>query len=247
MRCFAYGSNLDAQDWLRHCAERGVASDGLRPAGPAVLPDMTLLFDYFAVSRGGGVANIAPRVGHLVHGALFEVDAPTWRILDDKESAPSRYARTQRTAILPGGSHEPVVVYEVVPERRGAFTAPTRDYLDAVRRGYVRFGLPLDVLERAATGDAPLPCVQGFFCADAQARPMLQHAERAGISLHESLPAVSAEGVHGVLYRFDDLPAALRTLDAAAGAADVRTLVMVTRADARVERAWSHTTAPAVR
>ncbi len=36
---FAYGSNLDAEDWAAHCARRGIDPAVLRPVGPATLPE----------------------------------------------------------------------------------------------------------------------------------------------------------------------------------------------------------------
>lgn len=245
MRCFAYGSNLDAQDWARHCAAVGAAPQGLKPVSPAVLVDMALLFDYYAASRGGGVANVAPRVGHLVHGALFEADAATWRVLDDKEGAPTRYARTRRTAILPEGRLEEVIVYEVLASRRGDFVAPSPAYLAAVRRGYDRFGLPAASLERAAAGVPPRADVCAVFWPD----PRLGEAMRETAPASQVLPAMDATGRRGALHRYAEITEALALLDAAvgtvgparqAGAQPARTLVSVTLPDGRAERAWCH-------
>lgn len=245
MRCFAYGSNLDAQDWARHCAAVGAAPQGLRPVSPAVLVDMTLLFDYYAESRGGGVANVAPRVGHLVHGALFEADATTWRVLDDKEGAPTRYARARRIAILPDGRPEEVIVYEVLASRRGGFVAPSPAYLAAVRRGYARFGLPAAPLERAAAGMPPLADVSAVFWSG----PWAGDAVRGATPASQVLPAMDATGRRGALHRYAAITEALPLLDAAVAAAGtprdaeqqpVRTLVTVTLPDGRTERAWCH-------
>ena len=245
MRCFAYGSNLDAQDWARHCASVGAAPEGLRPVGAAVLPDMALIFDYYAASRGGGVANVAPCVGHLVHGALFEADAATWRVLDDKEGAPTRYARAHRIAILADGRRESVVVYEVLASRRGGFVPPSAAYLAAVRRGYARFGLPPQPLERAATGAAPQADVSAVFCRSPAECELMRRV--AGTS--EALPAVDAAGLQGILHRCAEISAGLPMLDAAVGLGEpsqrartsrVRTLVRVTLPDGRTDRAWCH-------
>ena len=39
MMYFAYGSNLDDEDWGRFCKKNDLSVDGIVPVGPAILPD----------------------------------------------------------------------------------------------------------------------------------------------------------------------------------------------------------------
>jgi hypothetical protein len=154
---FAYGSNLDSTDWAAWCARQGHDPDCIRPVGPATLPDAELVFDYHSTSRGGGALNLSTRPGQCVDGILFRVSPAGWRALDRKEGAPRAYVRRTRTAILPGGTCVQAATYEVVPDRREGFVAPTPDYLDICLRGRRAHGLGTRMLERAASGAAAEP------------------------------------------------------------------------------------------
>ena len=93
---FAYGSNLDWQNWSEFCARHGADPHCMKPIEPAFLPDVELVFNYRSVLREGGALNIRPRKGQVVHGMLFEVTDRGWEVLDRKESvAAGCYARTQ--------------------------------------------------------------------------------------------------------------------------------------------------------
>ena len=49
---FAYGSNLDFDDWSRWCKQKQKDPSGLVELEPAFLPDYELRFHYYSGSRG---------------------------------------------------------------------------------------------------------------------------------------------------------------------------------------------------
>lgn len=161
---FAYGSNLDRDDWTRYCAGHGVDPDCLRPIEPALLPDAELAFNYRSESRNGGALNLVPRRGQIVHGVLFDASDEAWRLLDIKEGvAAGQYARSERVAIVRGGRAVPVITYEVRPERIESFVTPAHGYVDIVARGLSAHGLPRSQLDAVARGERPAPAVDGLF------------------------------------------------------------------------------------
>src|SRR5271168_2880219 len=88
---FAYGSNLDNTDWAAWCTRNGFDPGCIQAIGPAVLPDVELVFDYHSQGRCGGVLNLRPRLGQCVDGMLFEVSDEGNEALDAKEGAPYVY------------------------------------------------------------------------------------------------------------------------------------------------------------
>ena len=84
MLYFGYGSNLDEEDWIRWCRQRGFKHDGLKEIGPAWIDGFVLDFNYFSMTRGAGAANLrflgSGRAA--APGALFEIDEYTRDILD---------------------------------------------------------------------------------------------------------------------------------------------------------------------
>jgi hypothetical protein len=78
---FAYGSNLNLDDWHCWCAERGYPCDLLEPVCPAALPDHELIFGHDSTSRRGGVLDIRRSRGHIVRGMLFRARPDGWKAL----------------------------------------------------------------------------------------------------------------------------------------------------------------------
>jgi gamma-glutamylcyclotransferase (GGCT)/AIG2-like uncharacterized protein YtfP len=87
-RYFGYGSNLN--DW------RGL---GLRPIGPATLPDEVLAFECRSRSRRCSTLNIRRHRGGVVEGYLFAVFQNDWNALDRKEGHPGFYRRETVTVL----------------------------------------------------------------------------------------------------------------------------------------------------
>ena len=145
---FAYGSNLDAEDWSAFCAAHGFDPNAQRPIGPAVLPGEALVFDYRSARRGCGALNIRPQEGAVVDGYLFEIE--DWAALDLKEGHPHRYRRERVGVRDQAGRAVEAQTYRVVPAMRTGLVPPSEHYLAICRAGRARYGLSLEGLEAAA-------------------------------------------------------------------------------------------------
>ena len=132
--------------------------------GSAFLPDRRLAFTHRSTTRGGGVLDVPPARGRAVAGVLFRLDGDdAVATLDRKEGDGHVYRRFEAVALTEDGACRPVFAYEVVPEKREPFVAPSPAYLDVVRRGYEDHGLPTEPLWIAAAGGSPAGPVAGLF------------------------------------------------------------------------------------
>ena len=129
---FAYGANLDLRRFRRRCP-------GATVVGRARLSDHRLAFTRYSSAEKGGVADIVPEPGVEVWGALYEIDASSFAMLDDYEGAPRAYRReTMRVTDDAGVEHEAAVY---VANKTGDF-APSRQYLAQIARGAREHELP---------------------------------------------------------------------------------------------------------
>ena len=73
---FAYGSNLDFDDWSLWCSKKNANPEGLVEYRRAFLPGFTVKYSHYSSGREGGAANLYPVANNLVgtYGALFEID-----------------------------------------------------------------------------------------------------------------------------------------------------------------------------
>ncbi|UCH47641.1 MAG: gamma-glutamylcyclotransferase [Betaproteobacteria bacterium] len=270
---FAYGSNLDAQNWAEFCARYDADPACMKPIGTAWLPDCELVFNYRSVLRAGGALNIRERKGHFVHGALFEVTELGWEVLDIKESvAKGCYTRIEHMAIMHGGRPLPVTTYQVTPQRQEGFVPPSDEYSEIVSRGLKAFGLPSTQYENAARNQRSEPDAEGVFVYGTLMRGETNHDAirqhdpeetlrgRARGRLHATAadyPMLDVhehqvhEVVHGEFMRFFDAGPVLETLDevetfggyARDGNEYVRTLVEVDTGHSTTRLAWTYVVA----
>lgn len=262
-RYFAYGSNLNTQDWHRWCRERGFPEGLLHPLFPAFLPDRGLAFTVHSSSRQGGVLDIVPRLGHLVEGVVFEVAEGGWAALDQKEGAPSFYRALDMEVLTFDGEAHPVRTYEVLPHLRRSHVQPSEAYLATVRKGYEAHSLSPRHLETAAQGkiaDAALnnlfaygTLMRGecrFHVLAAQVEVALLAESRGVLQDLGAYPGMQldAEGLHwvqGDFFKLSNL-SVLADLDriegfpgfTAAGGLFRRRLTDVGMTDGRVRPAW---------
>jgi gamma-glutamylcyclotransferase (GGCT)/AIG2-like uncharacterized protein YtfP len=160
---FAFGSNLDSQDrdaWMQAHGHPGARFDAV---GPALLLDRRLSFERFSRGRGGGALTLSVAPGHIVEGALFEINEAALEALDAKEGHPHAYLREEVHAILPDGRCRPALTYDVPPDRRMPHAPPTSSYHAVVRRGLLAHGLGTEALDAAAQGRMPVPGVPHLF------------------------------------------------------------------------------------
>lgn len=267
---FAYGSNLDDEDWKHFCDTNAISADCITPIGPAVLPDHELTFNVYSSTRGGGALNIRERLGSYVCGALFEVGDVGWQALDLKEGVSERvYARVNKSVLTPNGSTISVATYEVLPESQRDFIQPTNHYVQVVRRGLQRFNFSEEYLNEAAA-NCPFPDASiGIFTygtlmsgesrhskieslhfvrhTDAVADGLL-HATKLDYPMLDISKNKKFKTIKGELFYFSNLSEAIAVLDIAEGFSNFgadyneydRTLLNVRLTNEETTLAWCY-------
>jgi gamma-glutamylcyclotransferase (GGCT)/AIG2-like uncharacterized protein YtfP len=158
---FAYGSNLNRDDWSQSCEEKGYQPEPLSIRSIGYLPDHDIRFSRRSKTRNGGVLDIVRRIGQIVPGVIFQVTDGDWDRLDEKEGAPSVYERIETTAIDQSGQEVAVETYRVTEPKQ--FIEPSPKYLSVVRDGLESYGLATNALESAALNEPTNPLVDAFF------------------------------------------------------------------------------------
>jgi gamma-glutamylcyclotransferase (GGCT)/AIG2-like uncharacterized protein YtfP len=227
---FAYGSNLDADNWVQWCEVNGYDPGSIELIGRAWLPDYEPVFHYQSRLRKGGALDVRPRRGTATPGALFRVR--DWTGLDAKEGLSGAYnRRLEVTALTDDGRGHAAVTYCVCDERLGSFVAPESEYQEIVTRGLSRFGHGHDQFSAAARGESSPSISNAIFAYGTLMRGQRSHdlvasrlrrlhnparvtsASLVRIDWYPGL-VLSAEGVvHGELLELDDVGAALCELD----------------------------------
>jgi gamma-glutamylcyclotransferase (GGCT)/AIG2-like uncharacterized protein YtfP len=228
---FAYGSNLDSENWVLWCEKRGYDPASIEALGPAWLPDHELVFHYQSRLRKGGALDLRPRRGSTIPGALFRVN--DWEGLDAKEGVSGGYYhRVSVTALTDDGQAHPATTYRVCDGRVDDFVPPAPEYREMVTRGLSCFGHGHDGFLAAARGASAPPRPAAIFTYGTLMRGEPSHhllaarvrrahgaAQVIGASLiqldwYPGLVLGGGNGpVHGELYELDDPTAALETLD----------------------------------
>ena len=131
---FAYGSNLNHEGMQYRCPDA-------EPVAAATLEGWTLSFR--------GVADIEPRDGGRVQGAVWQISDDDLARLDTYEGYPSLYGR-EHLLVRPRGLDEadelPAVTYVMRDDYPGL---PSPGYLETIRRGYGQWELPTIALDFA--------------------------------------------------------------------------------------------------
>ena len=265
--CFAYGSNLCADELAGWLARHGLEPAHCRALGPAWLPDHALSFGYLSRRRGAGALDVRPRRGSLVQGALIDASPEGWAALDAKEGvAEGAYERREVEVVLPDGRLRDAIVYVVTDARRRAHQPPAADYLQTVERGYGRWGHDPAPLRAAAAGGEGALAVDAVFVYGTllqgesnahvmrEAGPRRVRAAQVAGSLHETGAPYPVMALHpgrrtvGELVELHDVEAGLGPLDrletfTGYGRRDRmyhRTLVRARTADGDERLAWTY-------
>ena len=142
---FAYGSNMDLDDYEAWCQKRKQPPGQILDLRPARLDDTKLSWNYHSEARGGGAANITMARERSVYGLALRVSADALRAFDRKEGHPHRYTRGSkacRLRLFDGGELD-AWVYQVLPEFcLDRFVAPTQSYLRLIIQAAERYGFP---------------------------------------------------------------------------------------------------------
>lgn len=262
---FAYGSNLNLNDWQGWCLRKGFSTELLKPIRKGWLVDHHPTYHYYSQGRESGALDVVEKPGHLTGGVLFEAQAHGWAALDAKEGAPNVYERRLVHVLDEEGGWHEAITYCVVPNRRRSrFIAPSEDYVQVVADGLHAHGLATCDHARAAINASPLPQVNQLFVygtlqagqSRAHALPGVAHREPAMISgtLFDlgPYPGWQPNGddactVSGELLTLNDPSITLPLADAIEGcdgyserALYHRVLVKAVSADGRAVLAWCY-------
>ncbi|MDR7415266.1 MAG: gamma-glutamylcyclotransferase family protein [Armatimonadota bacterium] len=137
---FAYGSNLDSDRLHKRIGRDRVDSK------------VGYLRDYrFAFNKkgndGSGKANIVPRGGSQVWGAVYRLTSAELSYLDRCEGVPGHYERRQVEVMTREGEIIHAQTYIANREKVSAGLRPTREYLDHILKGAKEHGLPAEYVE----------------------------------------------------------------------------------------------------
>jgi len=227
---FAYGSNLDEDNWSLWCENKGYDRASIEPLGPAWLPDHELVFHYQSRLRRGGALDVRPHHGTAIPGALFRVH--DWEGLDAKEGVSGGYyRRIAVTALTDDGRAHSATTYRVCDERVTSFVAPGPEYREMVTRGLSRFGHGDEGFLTAASGASAPPAPTAIFAYGTLMSGERRHdllatrvrrthgsAHVVGAALihidwYPGLVLGDGGPVHGELYELADIAATLEELD----------------------------------
>ncbi len=138
---FAYGSNLDHATFIGRRQMQPLAT------AIGVLHDFELRFDLPVGPGERGVANVAPRPGDHVWGALYQLTHEGAERLDRTEGVPQgAYRRLAVVVRTPDAAEIAAFTYRSEisrPERK-----PSRRYLGLLLAGAREHGLPAEYVER---------------------------------------------------------------------------------------------------
>jgi gamma-glutamylcyclotransferase (GGCT)/AIG2-like uncharacterized protein YtfP len=138
---FAYGSNINLDQMAYRCPAAQVV-------GPVILENYELLFRGNA--GGHGVATIAPRQGHEVHGLLWKLTPACEESLDHYEGYPHLYDKQPVTVRNRDGQQMSVMAYVMTGGNLWREAAmPSEYYYRGIQDGYQQNGLPVSKLKAA--------------------------------------------------------------------------------------------------
>ena len=200
---FAYGSNLDFEDWSKWCAKKQADPSGMVEIEPAFLPDYELKFHYYSGNREGGAADVVPSsVGNLVPGVLFELNSKTLELMDDKEGVKYNcYERKWVEVIKFDGSIVKALTYVVCQEKiQNNYVEPTSKYVNLIRNGLIKRGLPIEYLENSlGTGISTLNYIFVY-------GTLMKQESRNGILEQYSAEFLGQNSITGKLLHLSNFP-----------------------------------------
>ena len=141
---FAYGSNLDPGTFLGRRRMQPLATR------IGVLEGFELRFDLPVGPGERGVANVAPRTGDQVWGALYELTHADAERLDRTEGVDKGVYRRLTVAVRTAEAVE-VAAFTYRSEISRPERKPSRRYLGLLLAGAREHGLPADWVERLRT------------------------------------------------------------------------------------------------
>jgi len=138
---FAYGSNLDPDTFLGRRRMQPLATR------IGVLHDFELRFDLPVGPGERGVANVAPRLGEHVWGALYRLTHAGAEQLDRSEGV-DKGAYRRLTVVVRTPETDEIAAFTYRSEISRPERKPSRRYLGLLLAGAREHGLPAEYVER---------------------------------------------------------------------------------------------------
>jgi gamma-glutamyl AIG2-like cyclotransferase len=191
IRMFAFGSNMGS---------RGLAAKGVvaRASRPARLEGHELRFDVPSVFRRveGGVADVVPAAGQLVHGVLHDIEDEQLPRLDALEGTGMLYDRHAVTVTTYDGDVVDTEVYIGVDGIRDPSLRPSSRYIRILCAGAAEHGIDPAWIAHLHTFPQHEPARRGVFTPPPHAT---LEFDAAGLAGHTSFVAL-----HGVVFDLSD-------------------------------------------
>ena len=136
---FAFGSNLKQR-------RLQLGSPRAQLSSRATLHDYQLVFQGKSQFWHGATASIQPRVGSIVHGALWKLHPEELGNLDHQEGVHlGLYRRIALNVITPDGKNVQCISYQRTESQHDR---PSPQYLQVIVEGACELGLPNDYIEQ---------------------------------------------------------------------------------------------------
>lgn len=155
---FAYGSNMHEGDLKEWCRRKGYSLIVFLEKKVAVLKNYKLVFNYYSVSRGCGVANIVESKGSDVWGLLTKVSGDDYKKVREKEGYPCFYTEIDvNVTVLDENKVVPAKTFKVVKSREAKeYQPPSKYYLNLLIESARKHAFPeeyIKMLESLPTKD----------------------------------------------------------------------------------------------
>jgi hypothetical protein len=154
IRYFAYGSNMDEDDFEKQCNIKQWSKVNFQNTRPAKLPGYKIQFNYFSKGRGGGAANIMESPEDCVYGLLSEIEDSDLETIRKKEGYSEDCTKCYYNEIcvnvqeLRGNIVQFVKTYKVSKSRETPTNqSPTKEYLDLIINNAKKHGFPPEYIE----------------------------------------------------------------------------------------------------
>lgn len=132
----AYGSNLNKEQMKYRCPSA-------RFVGTSMITGYELQFKGYP---HGAFATITPKTDASVPVAVWEITKMDEERLDRYEGFPNHYFK-QNISVMLGDAEVSAMVY--IMDLKQEFGIPTKNYYEAVYKGYIDCNLPVHVLDNA--------------------------------------------------------------------------------------------------
>ena len=132
----AYGSNLNQGQMSYRCP-------GATPVGKITLKNHRLMF---RGAPGNTHATVEPAEGYTVPVIVWKISQQNEMSLDHYEGVPRYYTKEYIPLLIDGDPHDALIYIMAKGNPTGA---PSKYYYEAVRSGYIQFGLDTQILEKA--------------------------------------------------------------------------------------------------